>query len=80
MTIRQRLDKLARRRGAGMVGGVVAVLPDGSYRWQGRTYGPGELPPGGYLLVPGELPPAEWDPLALAVHRGQEQLIVEVGK
>ena len=79
MTIRRRLDKLSRRQRAGMVGGVVQVLSDG-YRWQGRHYGPDELPPGGYLFVPGEMPPELWNVEAGRVHQVQEAMLQEIGK
>jgi hypothetical protein len=82
MTIKNRLDKLARRRGAGMAGGVVTELAGGGYSYRGQEYPDlAEIPgPGGVLIVPETLAPAQWDPLAVAVHAGQEDLLREAAK
>jgi hypothetical protein len=74
MGIKNRIGKLEKRKGP-QGGGVITELPDGTFKRGGRVYGPGELPLGGYLVVPGELPPEQWDPEAVRVHEDQLKLI-----
>lgn len=76
MTIKRRLDKLAKRRGP-QAGGVVHRLADGGFSFRGQMYPDlAEIPgPGGVLVIPETLAPAAWDPLAREVHRQQESMI-----
>ncbi|MCX5888257.1 MAG: hypothetical protein NTY36_02250 [Deltaproteobacteria bacterium] len=81
MTIKRRLDRLAKRRGP-VAGGVVIKLSGGGFSYRGEVYPdlaaiPG---PGGALVIPETLPPAAWDPESVRVHAGQEDLIREIGK
>ena len=82
MNIKRRLNKLAKRQGP-QGGGVVTELPGGGgFRYQGREYEAlADLPHGGgVLIIPETLPPAQWDPLAMAVHAAQEAMLKEATK